>query len=59
MSSIFIRRLLFPGVHHSTALRATFRDYNKLMTDSEFHSLTAEGLKNEILSIVEHEVFFP
>lgn len=55
VSSIFIRRLLFPGVHHSTVLRATFKDYNKHMTGSEFYSLTVEGLKNEILSIVEHE----
>ncbi|KAL6964531.1 hypothetical protein U1Q18_035583 [Sarracenia purpurea var. burkii] len=56
MSSIFLRRLLLPGIQHSTVLRATFQDYNKHLTDSEFYSLTVDGLKKEILSLVEHEV---
>ncbi|XP_059648344.1 nuclear pore complex protein NUP160 isoform X2 [Cornus florida] len=55
LSSIFLRRLLLPGVHHNAVLRATFQDYNKHLTDSEFHSLTVDGLKKEILSLIEHE----
>uniref|UniRef100_A0A5B7BIU5 Uncharacterized protein n=1 Tax=Davidia involucrata TaxID=16924 RepID=A0A5B7BIU5_DAVIN len=55
VSSIFLRRLLLPGVHHNAVLRATLQDYNKQLTDSEFHSLTVDGLKKEILSLIEHE----
>ncbi|CAK9141041.1 unnamed protein product [Ilex paraguariensis] len=56
VSSIFLRRLLLPGVHQDTVVRATFQDYNRHFTDSEFHSLTVDGLKKEILSLIEHEV---
>ncbi|CAH9085976.1 unnamed protein product [Cuscuta europaea] len=55
VSHIFLRRLLLPGVHHKTILRATLQEYNKHFTDSEFHSLEINGLKNEILSLIEHE----
>ncbi|XP_031284855.1 nuclear pore complex protein NUP160 isoform X3 [Pistacia vera] len=55
LSSIFIRRLLHPGVHHNMVLRATLLDYNRHWTDSEFQSLTVDGLKKEIISLVEHE----
>ncbi|KAA8545346.1 hypothetical protein F0562_020130 [Nyssa sinensis] len=55
VSSIFLRRLLLPGVHHNAVLRATLQDYNKHLTDSEFHSLTVDGLKREILSLIEDE----
>ncbi|EXC04051.1 hypothetical protein L484_011031 [Morus notabilis] len=55
VSNIFLRRLLHPGVHHNVAMRATFLDYNRHWTDSEFQSLTADGLKKEILSLIEHE----
>ncbi|KAL2491059.1 SUPPRESSOR OF AUXIN RESISTANCE1 [Abeliophyllum distichum] len=55
LSSIFLRRLLFPGVHHTTVLRKTLQEYNKHFTDSEFDSFTVDGLKNEILSLVEHQ----
>ncbi|XP_043806897.1 nuclear pore complex protein NUP160 isoform X2 [Manihot esculenta] len=57
ISSIFLRRLLHPGVHHSTILRATFMDYNKHWTDTEFQSLTVGGLKKEIQSLIDHEGF--
>ncbi|XAR49206.1 hypothetical protein NMG60_11032316 [Bertholletia excelsa] len=56
VSSIFLRRLLAPGIYHGAALRGTFKDCNKHITDLEFQSFTAERLKREILSIVEHEV---
>ncbi|XP_062108027.1 nuclear pore complex protein NUP160 [Humulus lupulus] len=55
VSSIFLRRLLHPGVYHNIALRATFLDYNRHWTDSDFQSLTADGLKKEILSLIEDE----
>ncbi|XP_062007631.1 nuclear pore complex protein NUP160 isoform X1 [Rosa rugosa] len=57
VSSIFLRRLLLPGIHHNAALRTTLLDYNRHWTESDFHSLTADGLKKEILSLIEHEVF--
>ncbi|KAM1570247.1 hypothetical protein ACFX14_035327 [Malus domestica] len=55
VSSIFLRRLLLPGVHHNIALRSTLLDYNRHWSDSDFHSLTADMLKKEILSLIEHE----
>ncbi|XP_040960672.1 nuclear pore complex protein NUP160 isoform X3 [Gossypium hirsutum] len=55
VSSIFLRRLLHPGVYHNKVLRSTFLDYSKHWTDNEFQSLTVDGLKKEILSLVEHE----
>lgn len=56
VSSIFLRRLLLPGVYHSIALRSTLLDYNRHWSDSDFQSLTADMLKKEILSVIEHEV---
>ncbi|KAM2829492.1 hypothetical protein PS2_035150 [Malus domestica] len=47
--------LLLPGVHHNIALRSTLLDYNRHWSDSDFHSLTADMLKKEILSLIEHE----
>ncbi|KAK4378769.1 hypothetical protein RND71_000631 [Anisodus tanguticus] len=56
VSSVFLRRLLLPGVYHRNVLRVTLRDFSKHFTDSEFDSLTVDGLKNEILSVIQHEV---
>ncbi|XP_059313417.1 nuclear pore complex protein NUP160 [Lycium ferocissimum] len=56
VSSVFFRRLLLPGVYHRNVLRVTLRDFSKHFTDSEFDSLTVDGLKNEILSVIQHEV---
>ncbi|KAK2644108.1 hypothetical protein Ddye_019303 [Dipteronia dyeriana] len=55
VSSIFLRRLLHPGVHHNIVVRATLLDYNRQYTDSEFQSLTIDGLRKEIISLIEHE----
>ncbi|KAG6727322.1 hypothetical protein I3842_02G124200 [Carya illinoinensis] len=55
VSSIFLRKLLCPGVYHNISLRATLLDYNRHWTDSEFQSLTADGLRKEILSLIEYE----
>ncbi|KAL0700348.1 hypothetical protein Bca4012_056470 [Brassica carinata] len=56
ISSIYLRRLLCPGVFHDVALRLTLRDHNKHWTDSEFQSLSLDELKSEILLLVEQEV---
>lgn len=56
ISSIFLRRLLCPGVFQNIALRLTLLDHNKHWTDSEFQSLSLDELKSEILLLVEHEV---
>ncbi|CAA7046484.1 unnamed protein product [Microthlaspi erraticum] len=56
ISSIFLRRLLCPGIFHNVALRLTLRDHNKHWTDSEFQSLSLDELKSEVLLLVEHEV---
>lgn len=55
VSSILLRRLLLPGVYHPIALRTTLQEYNKHFTDSEYNSFTVDGLKNELLSLIEHE----
>ncbi|KAL5789070.1 hypothetical protein ACOSQ2_003958 [Xanthoceras sorbifolium] len=55
VSSIYLRRILHPGVHHNSVLRATLLDYNRHYTDSEFLSLTVDGLRKEIISLIEHE----
>lgn len=56
ISSIFLRRLLQPGVYQSAALRATVLDYKKYLSDYEFQSLTTTGLKKEILTAIQSEV---
>ena len=56
LSSIFLRMLFLPGIYHNSVLRATLQNHNKHLTDSEFHSLTADGMKKEIVSVIEHEV---
>ncbi|KAF6155230.1 hypothetical protein GIB67_019756, partial [Kingdonia uniflora] len=53
VSSIFLGRLLQPGVHQNAALSATIQDFNKHWTESEFQSLTVDGLKKELFSLIE------
>ncbi|KAG5228130.1 nuclear pore complex protein [Salix suchowensis] len=55
VSSIFIRRLLLPGVHHNGVLRSTLLDYQRHWTDMEFQSLTVDGLKKEVCSVIENQ----
>ncbi|KAK9076950.1 hypothetical protein SSX86_005285 [Deinandra increscens subsp. villosa] len=55
VSSIFLRMLFLPDVYHNSVLRATLQDHNKHFTDSEFHSLTADAMRREIISLIEHE----
>ncbi|XP_073287556.1 nuclear pore complex protein NUP160 isoform X2 [Primulina huaijiensis] len=55
VSSVFLRGLFFPGVHCNAVLKQTFADHNKHFTDSEFGLFTTNGLKNEILSLIEHQ----
>nr|XP_009417509.1 PREDICTED: nuclear pore complex protein NUP160 [Musa acuminata subsp. malaccensis]XP_018674063.1 PREDICTED: nuclear pore complex protein NUP160 [Musa acuminata subsp. malaccensis] len=55
VSSLYLRRLLQPGVYQSTALRATLLEHKKYISDYEFQSLTMDGLKKEIFAIIEGE----
>ncbi|GAB2284016.1 hypothetical protein Dimus_018499 [Dionaea muscipula] len=55
ISSIFLHRLLHPGVLNTSVLRATLEDYNKQWTDAEFQAFSVEDLRREILSLVEQE----
>ncbi|KAF5207457.1 Nuclear pore complex protein, partial [Thalictrum thalictroides] len=41
------------GIYQNATLRATAHDYNKLWSDFEFQSLTVDGLKKEIFSLIE------
>ncbi|PWA49594.1 Nucleoporin Nup120/160 [Artemisia annua] len=54
-NSIFMRLLSRPGIFHKSVLGATFNDFNKHITLSELHSLDPSGVKEEIISIIEHE----
>ncbi|KAL6888651.1 hypothetical protein ACP4OV_009677 [Aristida adscensionis] len=56
ISSMFLRRLLQPGMNHYYALRETLLEHKRFLSDSEFQLLTANGLRKEILSIIEQEV---
>ncbi|URE35061.1 Nucleoporin Nup120/160 [Musa troglodytarum] len=55
VSSLYLRRLLQPGVYLTTALRATLLEHKKYISDYEFRSLTMDGLKKEIFAIIEGE----
>ncbi|TVU33474.1 hypothetical protein EJB05_25294, partial [Eragrostis curvula] len=55
ISSTFSRRILQPGVNHCSALRDTLSEHKRFLSDSEFQSLTANGLRKEMLSIIEQE----
>ncbi|KAG2402562.1 Nuclear pore complex protein [Vigna angularis] len=56
VSCVFLRRLLLPGVHHNATLYATLAEYSRHLGEPELQTLTADGIKKEILSIIEHEV---
>ncbi|GMH23860.1 hypothetical protein Nepgr_025703 [Nepenthes gracilis] len=55
VSSIFLHRLLHPGVHNSIVLREVLEVYNKHWTDAEFQAFTVVDLKREISLLIEHE----
>uniref|UniRef100_A0A0E0JVF3 Uncharacterized protein n=1 Tax=Oryza punctata TaxID=4537 RepID=A0A0E0JVF3_ORYPU len=55
ISSMFLRRLLQPGVNHCSALRETLLEHKRFLSDSYFQSLTTSGLRKEILSTIEQE----
>ncbi|XP_015689514.1 nuclear pore complex protein NUP160 [Oryza brachyantha] len=55
ISSMFLRRLLQPGVNHCSALRETLLEHKRFISDSDFQSLTTSGLRKEILSTIEQE----
>ena len=56
VSSIFLRRLLHPAVYNSIALRSTLEDYGKKWSDNEFQALTLDGVRREVLLLIEQEV---
>ncbi|KAI9177139.1 hypothetical protein LWI28_011540 [Acer negundo] len=51
----FLTEASSPGVHHNIVMRATLLYYNRHYTDSEFQSLTIDGFRKEIISLIEHE----
>ncbi|KAL1554859.1 nuclear pore complex protein NUP160-like isoform X1 [Salvia divinorum] len=55
LSSVFFHALFFPGVHCNAVIRQTLGDYHKHYTDSEFGSFTVEGLRSEILLLIEYQ----
>ncbi|KAG8069730.1 hypothetical protein GUJ93_ZPchr0006g40621 [Zizania palustris] len=55
ISSMFLRRLLQPGVNHCSALRETLLEYKRFLSDSDFQALTTNGLRKEILATIEQE----
>ncbi|KAL9246080.1 hypothetical protein vseg_019660 [Gypsophila vaccaria] len=55
LSSIFLRRLLRPGVFNGSVLCLTLQDYDKHWSDNEFKALTVDELKKEILLLIEHQ----
>ncbi|KAL5211508.1 hypothetical protein ABZP36_022355 [Zizania latifolia] len=55
ISSMFLRRLLQPGVNHCSALRETLLEYKRFLSDSDFQELTTNGLRKEILATIEQE----
>ncbi|GJX41446.1 RNA-directed DNA polymerase, eukaryota, reverse transcriptase zinc-binding domain protein [Tanacetum coccineum] len=55
VSSIFLRLLFLPGIFYHSVIRATLQDHNVHLTNSEFHSFTADGMKKEIISVIESE----
>ncbi|CAM8906144.1 unnamed protein product [Rhodiola kirilowii] len=55
LSSVFLRRLLQPGVYDNVVMRRTLQDYNRHLNLAEFDSLDCDGVKKEILSLIERE----
>lgn len=56
LSSVFLRKLLQPGIFNDGVFRMTLLDYDRHMSDFELQSLTLDALKEEILSLIEQEV---
>uniref|UniRef100_A0A7N0ZY83 Uncharacterized protein n=1 Tax=Kalanchoe fedtschenkoi TaxID=63787 RepID=A0A7N0ZY83_KALFE len=55
MSSVFLHRLLQPGVYDNAVMRRTLQDHNKHLNSTEFESLDCDGVRKEILSVIECE----
>ncbi|PKI74950.1 hypothetical protein CRG98_004722 [Punica granatum] len=56
VSSVFLRKLLHPGIFHDGVFQMTMLDYNRHLAYSDLRNMTVDGLKKEILSLIEHEV---
>ncbi|EPS67092.1 hypothetical protein M569_07685 [Genlisea aurea] len=55
LSSVFLHALLLPGVLCVPVLRQTLGSHNTTFTDLDFGSLTVDGLKREILSVINYQ----
>ncbi|KAG0475193.1 hypothetical protein HPP92_014879 [Vanilla planifolia] len=52
ISSIFLRRLLQPGIYQNAALRAVLLDWKKSFSDREFQSMSVADLRKEVFKII-------
>lgn len=59
LSSVFLRRLLHPSVYVDVIMRKTLQDYNRHFSIAEFECLDCDGVKKQILSLIEREVYSP
>eukprot|EP01018_Ginkgo_biloba_P012784 Gb_36286 [translate_table: standard] len=55
VSSLFVRRLLQPGIRQRLPLQEALESCKRHLSDSDFRSLTVEGLRKEILTVIESE----
>ncbi|XP_020582574.1 nuclear pore complex protein NUP160 [Phalaenopsis equestris] len=56
VSSIFLQRLLQPGICHNAALRAMLLDQRKYLSDFEFQSFSSADLRKEVFTVVNAEL---
>lgn len=55
VSALFLRRLLQPGIRQRISLQEVLETCQRHLNDSEFRSLTVEGLRKEILTVIDSE----
>ncbi|XP_057863623.2 nuclear pore complex protein NUP160 isoform X2 [Cryptomeria japonica] len=55
VSAIFLRRLMQSGVGQRRPLQEVMETRKKHLSDSDFRSLTVDGLRKEILTVIECE----
>ena len=56
VSALFLRRLLQPGIHQRISLQEVLETRQRHLSDTEFRSLTVEGLRKEILTVIDSDV---
>ncbi|KAH9310668.1 hypothetical protein KI387_025703, partial [Taxus chinensis] len=55
VSNIFLRRLMQPGIRQRRPLQEVLDTRKRHLSDSDFRSLTIDGLRKEILMVIECE----